>query len=54
MAEGCDGSDLANAPSWLGAMDSGPLRLNRYSRPMPSLPQGVEAILFSDGAPLMR
>ncbi|SST09695.1 Uncharacterised protein [Acinetobacter baumannii] len=29
LAEGCCGSERAKAPSWLGAIDNGPLRLAR-------------------------
>ena len=34
------GSERVNAPSWLGAIVSGPVRKNRYSRPIWILPNG--------------
>jgi hypothetical protein len=45
------GEERVKAPSWLGAMLMGPVRRNRYSSPMPALPQGVLANWLSVRAP---
>src|SRR5258706_7856743 len=47
LADGCDGSLLANAPNWLGGIVSGPVRKKRYSRPMDILPNRLWVRSFS-------
>ena len=47
LARAWPSSERANRPSCDGAMLIGPLRLSRYSRPMPALPHQVAASRFS-------
>src|SRR6185437_5489887 len=47
------GLDLAKMPSWLGAIDIGPDRASRYSRPIMAFPNRVPARVFSVAAPVI-
>ncbi len=46
-------SDFMKIPSWLGAMDIGPERLNAYSSAMRALPASVDCRSFSVRAPVI-
>jgi len=47
LGQGRDGSLLVKAPSWLGAMLIGPVRLKRYSAPIMALPHQLLARVLS-------